>query len=344
MNDPKPGTGQRSTKGALHERVVLTRPPRDPHDRTQHHVNRMARRQLWPSTVRSIVASTRLLATGALALTTALRGFLSKDRLRVARLRRSPHLNRAILDSNEDRRKRETTCLARAYVLVKVRIVFSLRLTPRTLSASSTAYRTHRTFRPRSGSRSRSQINPTRSDQLTKLLHRCLKLVDRFRSTRFMRSMTPGGSRTFDRTRRWRDVRAVDEARARRRRHGRRHDRARGAAQPVNRPNGSFHGIDFAPPRLEVAEHDQLLLVAERAGFALHQAGYRGPFGIDAFVYGTGFERRSTRCARSARAIRSVMPRGTSVGGSMSRGSGRIRTCRPMVARCSSTKLARWRG
>lgn len=59
----------------------------------------------------------------------------------------------------------------------------------------------------------------------------------------------------------------------------------------VNGPNGSFHGIDLAPPRLEIAEHDQLLLVAERAGFALHQAGYRGPFGIDGFVYGTGFER-----------------------------------------------------
>ena len=60
----------------------------------------------------------------------------------------------------------------------------------------------------------------------------------------------------------------------------------------VNGPNGSFHGIDLAPPRLEIAEHDQLLLVAERAGFALQEAGYRGPFGIDAFVYGTGYDRR----------------------------------------------------
>jgi hypothetical protein len=60
----------------------------------------------------------------------------------------------------------------------------------------------------------------------------------------------------------------------------------------LNGPNGSFHGIDLASPRLEIAEHDQLLLVAERAGFALQQAGYRGPFGIDAFVYGTGYDRR----------------------------------------------------
>ncbi|MEO8844562.1 MAG: hypothetical protein ABI591_14255 [Kofleriaceae bacterium] len=60
----------------------------------------------------------------------------------------------------------------------------------------------------------------------------------------------------------------------------------------LNGPNGSFHGIDLAPPRLELAEHDRLLIVAESAGVALQQAGYRGPFGIDAFVYGTGYERR----------------------------------------------------
>lgn len=57
-------------------------------------------------------------------------------------------------------------------------------------------------------------------------------------------------------------------------------------------PKGSFHGIDLAPPRLEIAERDHLLIIAERAGHALQQAGYRGPFGIDAFLYGTRAERR----------------------------------------------------
>jgi hypothetical protein len=49
--------------------------------------------------------------------------------------------------------------------------------------------------------------------------------------------------------------------------------------------NGAFHGIDLASTGLEVAEHDQLVMVAERVGLALQRAGYRGPFGIDAFVY-----------------------------------------------------------
>ncbi|MFT3692340.1 MAG: hypothetical protein QM831_04310 [Kofleriaceae bacterium] len=52
-------------------------------------------------------------------------------------------------------------------------------------------------------------------------------------------------------------------------------------------PNGSFHGIDLTPPALEAAELDQLLLAAERAGHLLQAHGYRGPFGIDAFVYST---------------------------------------------------------
>ncbi len=60
----------------------------------------------------------------------------------------------------------------------------------------------------------------------------------------------------------------------------------------VTSPRGSFHGIDLAQSLLEVGEHDQLLVTAERVAHALQEAGYRGPFGIDAFVYRDGDRRR----------------------------------------------------
>ncbi|HEY0250083.1 MAG TPA: hypothetical protein VGC41_01100 [Kofleriaceae bacterium] len=57
-------------------------------------------------------------------------------------------------------------------------------------------------------------------------------------------------------------------------------------------PTGSFHGISLDHPPLDRPELDQLRFAAERAGHALHAAGYRGPFGIDAFVYREGNGRR----------------------------------------------------
>ena len=57
-------------------------------------------------------------------------------------------------------------------------------------------------------------------------------------------------------------------------------------------PRGTFVGIRVLATALEVVEHDQFLLTAERIAHALAAAGYRGPFGIDAFVYRDGNERR----------------------------------------------------
>jgi hypothetical protein len=57
-------------------------------------------------------------------------------------------------------------------------------------------------------------------------------------------------------------------------------------------PRGGFRGIGLERPPLDAAEHDQLIVTAERVAHALQEAGYRGPFGVDAFVYRDGGERR----------------------------------------------------
>ncbi|MEP6862981.1 MAG: hypothetical protein ABJE66_20305 [Deltaproteobacteria bacterium] len=53
----------------------------------------------------------------------------------------------------------------------------------------------------------------------------------------------------------------------------------------LNGPRGNFFGIELRPNVLEVGEHDQLVTTAERVAQQLADAGYRGPFGIDAFVH-----------------------------------------------------------
>lgn len=60
----------------------------------------------------------------------------------------------------------------------------------------------------------------------------------------------------------------------------------------INGPRGNFLGIELRPEVLEVGEHDQLLTTAERVAQHLADAGYRGPFGIDAFVHVVDGERR----------------------------------------------------
>lgn len=57
-------------------------------------------------------------------------------------------------------------------------------------------------------------------------------------------------------------------------------------------PRGGFRGIGLERPPLEAAEHDQLIVTAERVAHELQEAGYRGPFGVDAFVYRDRGERR----------------------------------------------------
>jgi hypothetical protein len=50
-------------------------------------------------------------------------------------------------------------------------------------------------------------------------------------------------------------------------------------------PRGGFRGIGLDRPPLDAAEHDQLIVIAEQVAHALQEAGYRGPFGVDGFVY-----------------------------------------------------------
>ncbi|MEO8548997.1 MAG: hypothetical protein ABI678_03470 [Kofleriaceae bacterium] len=59
----------------------------------------------------------------------------------------------------------------------------------------------------------------------------------------------------------------------------------------VNGPRGNFMGIELRPEVLSVGEHDQLVMTAERVAQRLYDDGYRGPFGIDAFVHLVAGER-----------------------------------------------------
>jgi hypothetical protein len=59
----------------------------------------------------------------------------------------------------------------------------------------------------------------------------------------------------------------------------------------VNGPRGNFLGIELRPEVLAVGEHDQLVMTAERVAQRLYDDGYRGPFGIDAFVHRVDGER-----------------------------------------------------
>jgi hypothetical protein len=55
---------------------------------------------------------------------------------------------------------------------------------------------------------------------------------------------------------------------------------------------GGFRGIGLGPTQLEAGERDQLVATAERVAVALRGAGYRGRFGLDAFVYDDAGSRR----------------------------------------------------
>jgi len=59
----------------------------------------------------------------------------------------------------------------------------------------------------------------------------------------------------------------------------------------LNGPRGNFFGIELRPDVLDVGEHDQLVTTAERVAQHLADAGYHGPFGIDAFVHRVAGER-----------------------------------------------------
>ncbi len=62
--------------------------------------------------------------------------------------------------------------------------------------------------------------------------------------------------------------------------------------QLLTTDRGTFRGIDLAARVLEGAEHDILVMTVDTVGVALHQAGYVGPFGVDAFVHDDGAGRR----------------------------------------------------
>jgi hypothetical protein len=64
---------------------------------------------------------------------------------------------------------------------------------------------------------------------------------------------------------------------------------------------GGFLGIDLAAPKLEPAELAQLASSVERAGALLSDAGYTGPFAIDAFVHRVGGARALHVCEINAR-------------------------------------------
>lgn len=55
---------------------------------------------------------------------------------------------------------------------------------------------------------------------------------------------------------------------------------------------GGFVGIDLRPPALEPGEHEALQAAVVAAGRGIAAVGYRGPFGVDAFVHAVAGERR----------------------------------------------------
>lgn len=60
----------------------------------------------------------------------------------------------------------------------------------------------------------------------------------------------------------------------------------------VSSERGGFVGIDLAPPPLDACDRDALVATAKRVATELARAGYRGPFGIDGFVYRDGDTQR----------------------------------------------------